>query len=254
MSAGPALALKVPNGKLSRHLVFGIQNTVATQLPLEPIDDSALKDRIYDALRNAILEIDVYGNRDDHRLDERQLAERLGVSRTPLREALSRLEHEGLVVMIPRRGTFVARKTKREILDMITAWAALESMAARLATARATDRELSDLRRTFGRAEGTDAQAKIDEYSMLNVRFHQTILSLGRCDLIKQMTDNLFLHMRSIRMHTIGERDRAARSVIDHMHIIEAIASRDADAAERLVRQHSLDLAAHVEAHVDWLD
>ena len=79
----------------------------------------------------AIVEIDIYADRDEHRLDERQLADQLGVSRTPIREALVRLEHEGLVRILPRRGAYVARKTKREILEMITVWAALESMAAR---------------------------------------------------------------------------------------------------------------------------
>ena len=68
------------------------------------------------------------------------------------------------------------------------------------------------------------------------------------------MTDNLFLHMRSIRMRTISEGDRADRSIIDHMHIIESLEARDTELAERLVRQHTLDLAAHVEKNVYWLD
>ena len=95
-------------------------------IELRPVEESfALKDRIYGELRAAILEVDVYAAPGGDRLDERQLADQLGVSRTPVREALQRLEHEGLVVSIPRRGTFVARKTKREIIETITAWAAL---------------------------------------------------------------------------------------------------------------------------------
>jgi DNA-binding GntR family transcriptional regulator len=65
---------------------------------------------------------------------------------------------------------------------------------------------------------------------------------------------NLFIHMRSIRRQTIGESDRAARSIIDHMNIIEALEKRQTERAEQLVRQHSLDLAIHVEKHVDYLD
>ncbi|MCH9675653.1 MAG: GntR family transcriptional regulator, partial [Gammaproteobacteria bacterium] len=226
----------------------------STLVRLAPIEDGGLKDRIYDSLKRAILEIDVYADAHSHRLDERQLAERLGVSRTPLREALARLEHEGLVRMVPRRGTFVARKSKTEIVEIITAWAALESMAARLATTRASDEEIAALKTLFARFEGAQIGARIDEYSQTNIRFHQAILALGKCALIEQMTDNLLLHMRSIRKHTIAEKDRVNRSIIDHMHIIEAIEARDPDTAERLVRQHSLDLAAHVEAHVDWLE
>src|ERR1700704_5313577 len=83
----------------------------------------------YLALRNAILAMDAYDPEADLRLDEKTLAANLGVSRTPVREALARLEHEGLVEILPRRGVRVLRKTKAEIVEMIIAWAALESAA-----------------------------------------------------------------------------------------------------------------------------
>ena len=228
----------------------------AAAIELRPVEESfALKDRIYGELRAAILEVDVYADRGEHRLDERQLSQQLGVSRTPVREALQRLEHEGLVVSLPRRGTFVARKTKQEIIETITAWAALESMAARLATLHGSEAEIRRLREMFGEFAEGQVQARIDEYSETNLRFHQAILRMGQSQVLDRLADNLLLHMRSIRKHTIGiERDRAERSIIDHMHIIEALEARDTERAERLVRQHSLDLAAHVEAHVDWLD
>ncbi|MFV2035353.1 MAG: GntR family transcriptional regulator, partial [Halocynthiibacter sp.] len=98
------------------------------------------------ALKEAITEMDIYSDLEPPRLDERSLGEKLGVSRTPVREALSRLEQEGLVQTIPRRGAFVVRKSKAEILEMIHVWAALESMAARLVTRNATDEELRELR------------------------------------------------------------------------------------------------------------
>ena len=84
----------------------------------------------YEALRKAILAMDVYHSDADLRLDEKTLAADLGVSRTPVREALARLEHEGLVRILPRRGVYIVRKSKAEIVEMITVWAALESMAA----------------------------------------------------------------------------------------------------------------------------
>jgi DNA-binding GntR family transcriptional regulator len=93
----------------------------------------------YLALRNAILAMDAYDPDADLRLDEKSLAANLGVSRTPVREALARLEHEGLVEILPRRGVRVVRKSKAEIVEMIIAWAALESMAARLLCERAGD-------------------------------------------------------------------------------------------------------------------
>ena len=224
-------------------------------LPLKPVDSGfVLKDRIYEELKQAILSVDIYQDAEEHRLDERQLSEDLGVSRTPIREALCRLENEGFVRTIPRRGAFVARKTKREIVEMITVWAALESMAARLITERASNAEIATLRRLFATFDTPKVQAEIDEYSETNIEFHQALFNLSHCDLLKKMTENLFLHMRSIRMRTISENNRASRSIIDHMHIIEALEGRDTELAERLARQHTLDLAAHVERNVDWLE
>jgi DNA-binding GntR family transcriptional regulator len=228
-------------------------NTV--RLALQPIEISfSLKDKVYEALKDTIISMNIYEGEGEPRLDERQLSEDLGVSRTPIREALARLEQEGFVRTVPRRGVFVARKTKLEIVEMITVWAALESMAARLITQNATDAEIATLRRMFGTFENDQVNAKIDEYSETNIRFHQALLTLSRCGLLNRLAENLFIHMRSIRARTIAENNRASRSIIDHMAIIEALERRDTELAERLTRQHTLDLAAHVEKNVDYLD
>ncbi len=225
------------------------------RLAVQPIDlNFSLKDRIYEALKETIADMNIYEGNGEPRLDERQLSEDLGVSRTPVREAIARLEQEGLVRIVPRRGVFVARKTKREILEMITVWAALESMAARLITENASDDEIAGLRELFAKVEDDKLQANIDEYSGMNIRFHQAILRLSKSELLVGMTETLFIHMRSIRARTIGENDRAQRSIIDHMNIIEALEARDADLAERLSREHTLGLAAHVDKNVNYLD
>ncbi len=223
------------------------------ELAVEPIDTNfSLKDKIYDSLKQAITTMNIYADDVELRLDERRLSEKLEISRTPVREALARLEQEGLVHIVPRRGVYIVRKTKAEILEMVTVWAALESMAARLITANADDDEIASLRKMFSTYEGDHVKAHIDEYSETNIEFHQAILSLSRCGLIRDIADNLFIHMRSIRARTISEGDRANRSIIDHMHIIEALESRDSDLAARLVREHSLNLSAHIEKHVDY--
>ena len=225
------------------------------RLAVQPIELTfSLKDRIYEALKETIAGINIYEGVGEPRLDERQLSQDLGVSRTPVREAIARLEQEGLVRIVPRRGVFVARKTKQEILEMITVWAALESMAARLITEKATDEEIASLRELFATVEDNTSRADIDEYSGLNIRFHQAIIALSKSQLLESMTETLFIHMRSIRARTIGENDRAQRSIIDHMNIIKALEDRDADLAERLSREHTLGLAAHVEKNVTYLD
>ena len=226
-----------------------------TQLQIAPIGEGiSLKARAYEALKAAIMNMNIYAHEAELRLDERDLSQRFGVSRTPLREALAQLDQEGLVRIVARRGIFIVRKTKAEILEMITVWAALESMAARLVCERATDEEIGTLRTLFSNFEDGEVRSHLNEYSVANLRFHQRIIELCQSPMILQLVQNLLVHVRAIRGRTIGEDDRAERSIVDHMHIIEALEARDRDLAERLVRDHALNLADHVQRTVDHLD
>jgi DNA-binding GntR family transcriptional regulator len=170
-----------------------------------------------------------------------------------VREAITILEQEGFVRSTPRRGIFVVRKTKAEILEMIAVWAALESLSARFACKNASDAELAVLREMFSEFQHEKPADHLSEYSDANIRFHQTIIRLSGIKLIADMTENLFIHMRAIRKVTIGQDNRAERSIVDHMNIIEALAARDAERAERLVREHTFGLYAHIEKHGDFL-
>ena len=222
---------------------------------LAPIDSApSFKHQAYAALKNAIAAMDIYRSRDDIRLDERKLAQDFGISRTPVREAMAQLEREGFVRSVPRRGIYVVRKTKAEVIELITAWAALESMAARLITQQASDDEIAGLRKMFATFLSGEVHAKLDEYSEVNIEFHQTIIKLSRSRVLADLAENLFTHMRMIRRKTIVEQDRADRSIRDHMHIIEALEARDTRKAEELVRDHALGLADHVKQYADYLD
>jgi DNA-binding GntR family transcriptional regulator len=227
----------------------------ATRVVLAPIGDtSTFADRAYTALKDTIVSLNVYEQPSEVRLDERQLASDLGISRTPVREAMAQLEREGFVRSVPRRGIYVVRKSRQEVIEMITAWAALESMAARLITANATTDEIASLRRMFATFENGEARAHLDEYSEVNIEFHQTIIRLSRNGVLIDLAGNLFTHMRMIRRKTIGEQDRVDRSIRDHMNIIEALEARDTERAEDLVRNHALGLAEHVAKYADYLD
>jgi DNA-binding GntR family transcriptional regulator len=220
-----------------------------------PLDDtSTFADRAYRALRHVIVSLDVYQSQGDVRLDERRLAQDLGISRTPVREAMAQLEREGFVRSIPRRGVYVVRKTKREVIEMITAWAALESMAARLITRQASDQDIAGLRAMFTTFADGRIDAKLDEYSEVNIRFHQAIIRMSDNKVLIDLAENLFTHMRMIRRKAIGEDDRADRSIRDHVNIIEALERRETERAEALVREHALSLAEHVARHADHLD
>ena len=222
---------------------------------LAPLEDtSTFADRAYTALKGTIVSLNVYEQPGEVRLDERQLASDLGISRTPVREAMAQLEREGFVRSVPRRGIYVVRKSKQEVIEMITAWAALESMAARLITINATTDEIATLRKMFSTFENGQARAHLDEYSEVNIEFHQSIIRLSRNRVLIDLAENLFTHMRMIRRKTIGEQDRVDRSIRDHMNIIEALEARATERAEDLVRDHALGLADHVAKYADYLD
>ena len=225
------------------------------EVDLAPIvQEETFKQKAYAALRAAIVKMDIYASREPVMLDEREISEKIGVSRTPIREAVAMLEQEGLVRVVPRRGILVVRRNKREIIEMVQAWAALESMAVRLLIASASDEQISGLRKLMGGfGAGRLPQQHLTDYSSANIEFHQAIIALSGSRILAEMTDKLLLHVRGLRRLTIGRDDRAARSIADHLAIIEAIESRDSERAERLSREHTLGLAAYIETHSDEL-
>lgn len=233
----------------------GSLDVAALQPAVDPLaSPENFKRQAYVALRTAIAAMDIYRSRTEIRLDERRLAQDFGISRTPVREAMAQLEREGFVRSVPRRGVYVVRKTRREVIELITAWAALEGMAARLITQSATDDEIAALRRMFATFENGALRVHLDEYSEINIEFHQAIIRMSRNSVLIGLAENLFTHMRMIRRKTIGEKDRVDRSIRDHMHIIEALEARDTARAETLVRDHALGLAEHVAKYADYLD
>ena len=216
-------------------------------MKLRPIASKfTLKDHVYDRLREAILEMDIYDQNADLRLDERSLAEQLNISRTPLRDAIARLEADGLVTVVPRKGVYVQRKSLEEILEMIVAWAALESMAARLAVDNASDSENATLRKIASKYNDELSATRIAEYSDDNLKFHMHILEISHCGLLKTMAEGLFLHIQAVRLRSMWEGDRVKRSVVDHAEIIEALERRDADEAAERVREHTMQLHQHL--------
>ncbi|MEO1206547.1 MAG: GntR family transcriptional regulator [Pseudomonadota bacterium] len=225
---------------------------ISANLRVVPIGESqSLKARAYEALKDSILAMNIYDEDAPLKLDERDLSAQFGISRTPLREALAQLDQEGIVKVVSRRGIFIVRKTKAEILDMITVWAALEAMAARLATAVATDEELAALHLLIDDYRQDEIALRMGEYSDSNIAFHSAILKLAKCPLLETTADGLLRHVRAIRNRTIFEKDRAKRSIEDHRAIVDALVERDAAKAEQLVRDHTFRLREHVAMFVD---
>src|SRR5438094_2492237 len=213
--------------------------------------ETSFKNKAYEALKEDILKMDIYASPEQIMLDERALSTRLAVSRTRIREAFAMLEQDGFVKSVPRSGIIVVRRSKSEIVDMIRAWAALESMAARLITTTARKRDISALRDFLKDFNLKDRlpQDHVEEYSKANIAFHQALISLSESPTLVDMTNDILLHVRGYRQLTIGRTDRTAVSLPEHMAIIEALEERNTDLAEKRARDHTLGLAAYVEAH-----
>ncbi len=228
----------------------GARELTLTSLVKEP----NFRTKVYDALKRAIIEMDIYSSAEPRWIDERQISEKLGISRTPIREALSALEREGFVASVPRKGTMVVRKTKGEIVEMIEAWAALESMAARLITLRASDQEIAQLRKLFIAFNETHKPSEhLSEYSQANINFHQSVIRLSGSKVLVSMTDDLLLHVRGIRQITMNRAFRSDQTIYDHLAIIDALERRETELAERLSREHTLVLARYIEQQPDGI-
>ena len=230
--------------------------TAALRVAVAPIDTPAsFKNKAYAALKDVIVSMDVYHSRADIRLDERRLARDFGISRTPVREAMAQLEREGFVRAVPRRGIYVVRKTKtRGDRDDHRLGRARKHGGAPDHRERQTTTRSPRCGACSPTSRTAQVRAHLDEYSEANIEFHQTIIRMSANSVLIDLAENLFTHMRMIRRKTIGEKDRADRSIRDHMHIIEALEARDTARAETLVRDHALGLAEHVAKYADYLD
>jgi DNA-binding GntR family transcriptional regulator len=206
----------------------------------------SFKMQAYLALKGSIMEMDIYGQRGEIRIDDREVCQMLGISRTPVREALILLEHEGFVRTVPRHGVVVARKSRTQIADMILVWAALEGMAARLAATLATETDLAQLAERFppGGAGSLDSAADL----------HQLLVQLSRCALIGDLTRNLAPHMRAI--HRLEQADEAQAALAAAMRnaVIAALTARDGGRAKSLILDHHFDLNQHIQRTCDFLD
>ena len=134
------------------------------------------------------------------------------------------------------------------IPQLVSCWTAMELMASRMITLHAADEEISSHRDLFS-VFGSDAvRANIDEYSDHNIEFRKDILDLRRCSLLRELAENLLILMRLIRGRTIVDSECGDRSIIDHMDVIEVLEVRGTELADRLAREHILNLVQPVES------
>lgn len=175
---------------------------------------------------------------DGDRLDEVRLAEQFGVSRTPLREALQRLESSGLVTLIPRRGAFVRQPGPLELLEMFEVMAELEAVCGRLAARRMSNEALEELRQANMRCQVASAAQDSDLYYAENERFHATIYRESGNSFLEQESLKLQKRLRPFRRQQLRFRGRMAQSLTEHETIVAALTTGDSNTAANALRDH----------------
>ncbi|MCL6552099.1 MAG: GntR family transcriptional regulator [Firmicutes bacterium] len=208
-------------------------------MPLETLTVHRLADVVYRTLKEQILRQEFTPGQ---RLHVDRLARQLGVSRTPVKDALNALAREGLVEIVPRRGTFVAALSAQTIAELFDLRRALELLAAELLVARVTDTDLARLRaRLAALDEPLDEDADVDEHMRRNLAFHRELVQLAGNRKLLEVYDSLNVHIQIARVHARGRdwRERRQQEREEHHAMLAALEARDPQR-----------LAAAVDAHI----
>lgn len=176
--------------------------------------------------------------RPGERLSEEDLARRAGVSRTPVREAIRQLELAGFVVMIPRRGAYVADISLKDVADVFEIRGALEALAASLAAERASDEEIEQLERLLAEIAKSVEEKDVDLLVELDTRFHDLLYKASRNERLGQILSTLREQIQRFRTQTLSNPARMRIALEEHRRLVEALAARDAEAAARFAAQH----------------
>ena len=185
-----------------------------------------------DAIRRGILE-------PGERLMEVQLAEELGISRTPVREAIRKLEQEGYVIMLPRRGTYVSDVSVKDVKEIFEIRSALESLAAELVTLRIEPDELDKLRTLLTEIEGQiERKDSMDKIVATDVKFHGLLYQVSRNERLVAIISNLKEQLARFRTLSMSYPGRLQETLQEHRAMVEAIAAGDVDAARDAAERH----------------
>lgn len=194
-----------------------------------------LRDVVFENLRTAILE----GNlKAGQRLMEVQLAEQLGVSRTPIREAIRKLELEGLVVMLPRKGAYVANMSFKDLIDVLEIRATLEGLAASLAAERRNDEDVIKLEKVAKEFEEGVRNADIEVVLKKDVEFHENIFLMANNKKLYHLITSLWEQVHRFRVMYVSNNEASLSLVDEHKRILDAIKNGDCELAKKYATEH----------------
>ncbi len=210
----------------------------SSALSITPLDEpSSLKDHAYRRIKTAILNLEL---KPGEPLIEGELAERLRISKTPVRDALTELRREGLVTKIPYSGTFVSKITPEDIGEIIQIRAVLEALAARLATPLLTEAELQKLADLIALEVDAIGAGNVEFASQCNGEFHDVIIHKVQNQRLLSILENIGDQMKRIRALSSQLQGRLRKTAQEHSLVLAALRDRDPDKAEEMLRLHML--------------
>ena len=205
---------------------------------MEEYHDHSLRGRVFQKIREDIL-TGVYKEHDE--LREVSIGEELGVSRTPVREALRQLELEGLVTIVPNKGAYVTGITPQDVHDIYKIRSLLEGLCARWATEHITGRQIEELEEIILLSEfhlRKKSADQAEQVSELDGKFHKVLYEASNSRILEHVLSDFHKYVQMARMMSVGAKDRAERSIEEHRDILKAIKDKDPDKAEWLANQH----------------
>ncbi|NLV20678.1 MAG: GntR family transcriptional regulator [Syntrophomonadaceae bacterium] len=194
-----------------------------------------LRELVLEAIREAIINGTLQPR---ERLMEIQLADELGVSRTPVREALRKLELEGFIVMVPRKGAYVSDLSMKDVADVFEIRAALEGLAGALAAERITEEELEAMERMLVEKSEAIILNDIDKLVEVDTKFHEALYMASRNERLSNIISNLREQIQRFRLTSLSVPGRKEDSLKEHREILEAIQARDIQLARQLAQEH----------------
>jgi DNA-binding GntR family transcriptional regulator len=202
---------------------------------MDEVELSSLAEKVFHIIESSIWRGEM---KPGERVYDHRIAAQFGISRSPVREALKRLEHFGLIRVVPRRGTYVAQMTSDEVADLMDIREALEGMAARKAALRVSAATVEAMRQELAPLRDRAETSGLSEYPQVSTDFHDWVVETSGNPKIKTLMRAIQGQIHLIRFRSGASPERAPRAVREHLDILDAIAHRDADLAEARIRAH----------------
>ena len=214
--------------------------------------DYSLRSRVFQTIKENILN-GVYKEHEE--LKENTLATELGVSRTPVREALRQLELEGLVKIVPNKGACVTGITKKDVKDIYAIRSLLEGLCARWATEHITDTQIEELEEIvllseFHLKRGKKEQSQ--QVTELDGKFHEILYEASDSRILKHVLSDFHKYVRMARKASVTDHARAEKSIEEHKNILQALKDKDADRAESLANAHMMNVMKNLNMREEY--